>query len=103
MINKKFENGEFFIEVPEIFNFDVSREFRRAYESLDKGTEALNVVTVDFSSTRVMDSSALGMLLVLRSYFEDVCDNVRLVNCDTHVAKLLSVAKYDRYFSITSK
>ena len=47
------------------FQFDSHREFRSAYEPYIEDPAA-RVVVVDFSGVDYLDSSALGMLLLLR-------------------------------------
>ena len=47
------------------FQFDSHREFRSAYEPYI-ADPAMRVVVVDFSGVDYLDSSALGMLLLLR-------------------------------------
>ena len=47
------------------FDFNAHREFRAAYEPL-VGDASIKAVTVDFSGVDYLDSSALGMLLMLR-------------------------------------
>ena len=47
------------------FDFNAHREFRSAYDSLVADVSISSVV-VDFTGVDYLDSSALGMLLILR-------------------------------------
>jgi anti-anti-sigma factor len=57
--------GKALIKLSGRFDFNTHREFRGAYEPLVGDAETRSVV-VDFSNVDYLDSSALGMLLMLR-------------------------------------
>ncbi|HHS99411.1 MAG TPA: anti-sigma factor antagonist [Thiomicrospira sp.] len=56
---------------------------------------------IDFSETEYMDSSALGMLLLLREQTEGDKSRVQLINVRDSVSKILDIAHFDRLFSIS--
>lgn len=91
-------NGErAVIRVPERFDFDHHREFRAA------ATEALNAegvreVVVDLAVTTYLDSSALGMLLVLRDRAAEVQKAVVVANCQGTVQQVMAIANFPRLF-----
>jgi anti-anti-sigma factor len=47
-----------------------------------------------------MDSSALGMLLLLREHVDGVRERVRIINCNTEIRKILEIANFDKLFDI---
>ncbi len=81
------------------FQFDSHREFRSAYE-LYLEDPAARVVVVDFSGVDYLDSSALGMLLLLRDYAGGDRADIRLINCNADVRKILAISNFEQLFSI---
>ena len=54
---------------------------------------------LNMSELTYLDSSALGMLLLLKDYAQkDV--NIAIVNCIPEVYKILEIANFDRLFAI---
>jgi anti-anti-sigma factor len=86
------------ISVAGRLDFHCHDEFRKAYESDAPGDVAAYVV--DLRQTDYIDSSALGMLLLLREAVSDV-DKVRIVNCQAAVRRILEIANFDRLFVVT--
>lgn len=78
--------------------FDIAcyEEFNRAYSSLLGRAEQFKV---DLSTTSFMDSSALGMLLLLREKAGD-STHIELINADDEVAKILQIAQFHQLFTI---
>ncbi len=92
------ENNECTIRVQGRFDFTLHSDFRSAYqEQPGPGTRFV----VDLAGTEYLDSSALGMLLLLRDHSGGDAGDVRLVNCSGAVSNILDVANFSRLFSIT--
>ncbi|SHG14856.1 anti-anti-sigma factor [Microbulbifer donghaiensis] len=97
------ENGEaLVIRVAGSFDFNVHRDFQRAYQNLSPSPRQY---CVDLSETLYLDSAALGMLLLLR----DHCQNdgtgaepvrVELLNANEHVGNILTISNFDKIFTI---
>jgi len=81
------------------FDFNSHREFR---EAVDKALSAADsrVVEVDLGSVEYLDSSALGMLLMLRDKAHGVGKTVSLANCRGAVRQVLDIANFGKLFSI---
>ena len=58
------------------------------------------VFVIDLSRTTYLDSSALGMLLLLREKVGGDTSRMRLINVNESVLKVLKMAKFDMLFSI---
>lgn len=58
---------------------------------------------IDMDNTTYMDSSALGMLLLLREKTQGDQNRVKLVNVDKNVLSILEVAQFQRLFNIQTK
>ena len=61
-----------------------------------------SVFTIDLKRTVSLDSSALGMLLLLREKMNGDMSRVLLINVNEPVLKVLNMAKFDLLFSISS-
>jgi len=81
------------------FDFSIHRDFRQAYEKSESASENPNFV-VDLSGTDYMDSSALGMLLLLREHAGGDNANVKIANCRPVIKEILDIANFSKLFSI---
>lgn len=79
------------------FDFSSHQEFRAAYEKLPKTPEQFRV---DLQGTTYLDSSALGMLLLLRDYAGGDKASIEIVNCSTDVKKILTISNFEQLFTI---
>lgn len=80
------------------FDRALHREFRDAVIEAIKHPAA--VVTVDLGSVSYIDSSALGMLLMLREMAEKAGKQVSLANCRGNVLRVINFAQFDKFFKI---
>jgi anti-anti-sigma factor len=87
-------NGVVTIYVEGRFDFNCHRDFRRAYE----GAGPMNECVVDLSATEYLDSSALGMLLVLREAVGS--SRLRITNSRPAVRRILEIANFQSLFSM---
>ena len=96
-VSSSKDGGTVTIAVSDRFDFNVHREFREAYRSAEGGK--VNYV-VDLSGTEYMDSSALGMLLLLREHGGGDRSTVAIVNPGENIRKILKISNFDRLFEI---
>ena len=85
------------IQISGRFDFSLHHDFRTAFEQTPDQVKSF---TVDLSEAEYVDSSALGMLLVLRDKVKDRKDAVRIVNANPSVKKILEIANFDKLFSL---
>jgi len=78
------------------FDFAKHQEFRESYESRD-----LAEVVVDLKDATYLDSSALGMLLLLRDHAGGENSDIRVVNSSSDVKKILAISNFDKLFDIS--
>ncbi|UTW48939.1 STAS domain-containing protein [Bacterioplanoides sp. SCSIO 12839] len=91
-------NGqELMIKIDGRFDFSAHQEFRDAYEG---ASGQITSYTVDMASTSYLDSSALGMLLLLRDHAGGDNANVKIVNCNQDVRKILTISNFEQLFTI---
>ncbi|MCP4596121.1 STAS domain-containing protein [Neptuniibacter sp.] len=86
------------IDVADRFDYSIHKEFRAAYDSHN---EPNTKYTVDLSKTLHIDSSALGMLLILKEKAEKSGGEVTLKNPSDSASKILKVAKFDKLFKVS--
>ncbi|MFZ2267863.1 MAG: STAS domain-containing protein [Azonexus sp.] len=82
------------------FDFNTHRDFRAAYEPL-LGDAEIKAVSVDFSSVDYLDSSALGMLLMLRDKMGGANKEVALNGVRGNVKQVLDIANFGKLFQIS--
>lgn len=92
------ENGEkVTISIIGKFDFQLYDEFRSAY------TETAGSVVnfeIDLSGTEYLDSSALGMLLLLREHAGGESSKIDITHASEEVGKVLEVANFGKLFNI---
>ncbi len=88
---------ELTIRVVGRFDFSAHQEFREAYTELSDKPARFRV---DMGETSYLDSSALGMLLILRDYAGGDQAEVELLNCTGDVRKILAISNFEQLFVI---
>ena len=78
------------------FDFGAHQEFRNAYERVNSTPQRY---VVDLKDTTYLDSSALGMLL-LRDHAGGDSAQIRLLNCNPDVRKILAISNFEQLFKI---
>jgi len=81
------------------FDFNAHREFRGSCDAIINDAEVLGL-EVDLGGVDYLDSSALGMLLLLKERAAAAHKTVALSNCRGMVAQVLEVANFNKLFSI---
>lgn len=80
--------------------FDASslEQFRRSFENVD--TNVVKRYEVDLAETVHLDSSALGMLLVLRDHAGGDRADITIMNCSPEVKKIFAISSFEQLFTI---
>ena len=81
------------------FDFNVQREFKEAYDPL-LNTSPVGVIEVNLSGVDYLDSSALGMLLMLRERSAAAGKTLKLCKPTAGVAQILEIANFAKLFTI---
>lgn len=87
------------IKLEERFDFSDVHDFRRCYENID--VEKACIVTIDFELTSQIDSSALGMLINLKRFFEGTDTKIILSNCNARIMKIFSISNFEKLFNFS--
>ncbi|MDO8958907.1 MAG: STAS domain-containing protein [Rhodocyclaceae bacterium] len=88
------------LQLKDRFDWSSQNEFRDAVDTVlnDFGT---NEIQVDLGGVNYIDSTALGLLLVLRDEARARNKSVSLANCRGSVKAVLDIAKFDRIFPLS--
>ena len=95
--NYEAENASLRIAVAGRFDFSCHESFRSAYEDQE---DICDQFVVDLTETEYLDSSALGMLLLLRDHGGGDGANIQIVGCNETVRKAFTISNFDQLFDI---
>ncbi|WP_448214258.1 STAS domain-containing protein [Colwellia sp. MEBiC06753] len=90
-------NQEVIISIDDRFDFSLHQIFRDTYIS---ETQKGSIFILDLSKTSYMDSSALGMILLLKDFAEKIEGQVIIRQPNDSVAKILEIAQFHRLMTI---
>ncbi|GAA5316912.1 MAG: anti-anti sigma factor HsbA [Candidatus Pelagadaptatus aseana] len=91
------DGKELTISIHGRFDFSAHQDFRNSYESVEAQP---SLFKVDMNETTYLDSSALGMLLLLRDHAGGNSSHIEIVNCSPDVKKILTISNFEQLFSI---
>ena len=91
------DGQELTIAIQGRFDFGAHQAFRDAYERVDGTPKRYQV---DLQGTTYLDSSALGMLLLLRDHAGGDHAQIRVLNCNGDVRKILAISNFEQLFQI---
>ena len=98
-VNVVKESGRADLKLSGRFDFNAHREFRSAYEPVMADTEVKSL-NVDLAAVEYLDSSALGMLLMLRDKASAANKTLVLANVRGAVKQVLEIANFGKLFRI---
>ncbi len=98
-IDTRIGNGRAVLGLEGRFDFGANGEFRRC---CDATLQAVGVreLEIDLGRVQYLDSSALGMLLMLRERAQGARKRVVLSNCRGAVKQVLDIANFAKLFRI---
>ena len=91
------DGTELTIKIDGKFDYRSHDDFRSAYIN---DTDTPTDYKVDMSNAIYVDSSALGMLLLLRNHANDTDAHIEIVNCSDEVLKVFTISNFDSLFEI---
>ncbi len=97
VVSEQSDSGEeVTVSVAGRFDYRIYDSFKASFSGIENKSVTVNV---DLSETDYMDSSALGMLLMLREHVGRAA-TVLLVKPSPDVMRVLTIANFDKLFSI---
>ncbi|MDD2720973.1 MAG: STAS domain-containing protein [Gallionella sp.] len=98
-INTSMAGDKAIVRLAGRFDFNKHRAVKHVYEPLllDGG---VRTIEIDMKDIEYLDSSALGMLMLLRERTQAAGKNVVLSNPSATVAQILDIANFSKLFTI---
>lgn len=87
------------VKLPERFDFGCVHDFRTCYENID--ITKCKAIDIDFSDTKMMDSSALGMLINFKKFFDGQAAKVSITNCSSQIKKIFDISNFEKLFNFS--
>jgi HptB-dependent secretion and biofilm anti anti-sigma factor len=97
-VNVSNSDGKVIIALRGRFDFNAHREFRAATDQAI--SDPAHTVHVDLGGVDYLDSSALGMLLMLRDKARGAGKEVALANPQGSVKQVIDIANFGKLFSL---
>lgn len=97
--NVSINNEDALLVLSGRFDFNAHRDFRAAYEPLIENA-GLRTVTIDLGDVDYLDSSALGMLLMVRDRAGMSNKTLTLAHARAGVRQVLDIANFGKLFQI---
>ncbi|BBL71273.1 STAS domain-containing protein [Methylogaea oryzae] len=82
------------------FDFTLHKDFRDTYEQALSNSE-VKAIEINLRDVDYLDSSALGMLLLLKDRAAQAGASVSLNNCRETVRQILEIANFHKLFTIS--
>jgi len=98
-VTSQSDNGTTTILLRGRFDFTAHRLFKQTYE-VALADKNVREVVLNMSGVEYLDSSALGMLLILRDRAGEASKSVALGDCSSSVKEVLRVANFDKLFTL---
>lgn len=81
------------------FDFNSHTIFNQTTDSLLREA-AIKELELDFDQVKYIDSSAMGMLLLLKERAQGAAKSITLLNCKGAVAQVFELSNFRRLFTI---
>lgn len=94
--NYNEQEKQLHISISGEFDYTLHRELRDAYKDSPSGVKYM----LDLSKTEHLDSSALGMLLLMRDHAGGDKAEIVIRGCRPNIKKIFEIAHFDRLFTI---
>jgi len=78
------------------FDFGMYDDFRAAYSN----SRATHYV-IDLARAEYLDSSALGLLVLLREHAGGDESSIEIINCSSDIRRILTIANFHLLFSLS--
>ena len=99
-VSQRVNNDKATLALAGRFDFNAHREFREGYESLLQ-KPGVQMLEIDMDSVDYLDSSALGMLLLLKDRTASRNIKLHITHTSGTVRQILEIANFDKLFSIS--
>ena len=94
LIKTHADAGKVTFFLPEKFNFTLKKEFQKNYKQHPKDSSFI----VDFSDVKMIDSTAMAVLLLFREYAGEEKSKISIIKCSPMIRKQFEVAFFLDFF-----
>tara|TARA_B100001179_G_C18220992_1_gene245772 strand:- start:134 stop:442 length:309 start_codon:yes stop_codon:yes gene_type:complete len=94
------EDSTLLVVISGTFNFEDNPQFRAIPRMVEE--RKVNHVTIDLAQLKMIDSAALGMLMMLRKRCDEFGASLTLKNPQGGIQKIFEVSKFYEIFNIVS-
>lgn len=84
------------IKITGRFDFNAHHDFRNIY----RNEKSDATYSIDMSGTEYIDSSALGMLLLLREHAGNESAKISITGCNEDIKKIFAISNFEKLFDI---
>ncbi|WP_174874971.1 STAS domain-containing protein [Vogesella oryzae] len=98
-LSYQIRDKEASINISGHFNFSLHSDFRAACQAVIADPEVKSV-DINLQDTEYLDSSALGMLLVLREQLAPRDIKLMITNSRASIRQILTIARFEKFFQI---
>lgn len=84
------------IKITGRFDFNAHHDFRNIY----RNEKSDATYSIDMSGTEYIDSSALGMLLLLREHAGNESAKISIKGCNEDIKKIFAISNFEKLFAI---
>jgi anti-anti-sigma factor len=91
------DNNQLRISVKGAFNFSVYNDFREKYSN--DAYRHYDII-INLQDCTLIDSSALGMLLIMKKYFDKNDGEIIISNANREVRNVLDIVHFEKKFTI---
>lgn len=80
------------------FDFNLRKSFRDAYV---EDSDSVKSFCINLKDTNYIDSSALGMLLLLKEHADNNSQTIKITNVNAEIRELLDLSNFGQIFDIS--
>lgn len=95
--NLATNNKSITIKINGRFDFSLHNDFRNSYKDI---IITSGEYVIDLSTTEYLDSSALGMMLLLKEHADSQGCSVKLTGYSSEIKEILTIASFDKIFTL---
>ncbi|MGJ8682688.1 STAS domain-containing protein [Paraglaciecola sp.] len=86
------------LSLPERFDFSYNKTFSQQYQAIFNAPEGIVKIVLDFSRVLYLDSSALGMMVLLQKKAKTAKINVAIRGAKSTAEDILKVANFNKLY-----
>jgi len=95
--NKSDDGHTVTMQIDGRFDFALHKDFRDAYKDEPESTSFV----INMNNSDYMDSSALGMLLLLREHAGNDEARISIEGCQPAIKQILAISNFEKLFKIS--